>query len=68
MVTKFVSLLMLVSTLLSNIFGFAIPAVPKNGVQSENKPEISEYNVCDEVHGVRDSVFYIILLSCINLY
>ncbi len=60
MVLRFVSLLMLMSTILSNIFGFVIPHVPQSSVNPEEKPEISEYCVYDEIRGVEDSVFYIV--------
>ncbi len=60
MVIKFVSLLMLVSTMISNIFGFVIPDVPQTSVNSEEKPVISEYCVYDEIRGVEDSVFYVV--------
>jgi len=40
--------------------GFVIPDVPQTSVISEQKPAISGYCVLDEIHGVEDSVFYIV--------
>ena len=60
MVMRFVSLLMAVSTMIANIFGFVIPDVPQTGVVSETAPVISEYCVLDEIRGVEDSVFYVV--------
>jgi len=60
LIEKFVSLLLMLSTLISNIFGFIIPGVPACSVYTEDKPEIPLYRVCDEVHGAGNSVFNIL--------
>jgi len=59
-IKRFVSMLMTISALISSVFGFFIPAVPKTAVQSEDKPAVPDYCVCDTVSGVDDSLFYIL--------
>lgn len=60
MVTRFVSLLMLVSTIIAVLFGFAIPDVPQSAVRSETEPVLPSYCAADEIHGARDAAFYIV--------
>ncbi|HOU10031.1 MAG TPA: hypothetical protein PL044_09865 [Clostridiales bacterium] len=60
MVQRFVSLLMLVSTALSAVFGFCLPAVPVTTAVSEPRPAVPEWSLCDEVGGVDGSAFYIL--------
>lgn len=68
LIEKFVSLLMMVSTLISNVFGCNIPGIPDCSVYTEDKPEIPLYRVCDEVHGAGNSVFNILRPNAGVLY
>lgn len=60
MVKRFVSLLTLFSAALAAVFDFLIPCVPEPANGSEGRPPLSGYTVCDEIRGVKDSVFYVV--------
>jgi len=60
MVTKFVRLLMTMSTIIAILFGFALPDVPQSAGVSEPLPAIPEYCTADEISGAGATVFYVV--------